>query len=286
MYTDLSQLRAQLRAPGMWAEIRSFVPGDGDFITCDRHHAISSWLTRKPKSAVSGLASKPRHLDPLGDVIFLPCRVPILSRHPRDTGEQRTVVLRVSPEKFAALTEFGCGPELWETLPSVNIHNAAQMRRDLLRLANEILFPGFASSIVIEGIGISLIGQLARHLWQAGQSRPLGKGGLAPWQMRRIRGRVESDPECKLPTVCELAGLTGVSVRHLERAYKRSTGQRIYEYITDVRIDRARELLSQRDLPLKEISARLGFSAPHSFSAAFRRVTGQTPRTYRNQVLS
>ncbi|EQB02589.1 hypothetical protein L288_16470 [Sphingobium quisquiliarum P25] len=108
-------------------------------------------------------------------------------------------------------------------------------------------------------------------------------GRLASWQYRRIRERLmESDLS---PSISELAALCGISVRHLHRQFHALTGSNVADYVENFRMNRAQTLLSQPDLPIKIIAARLGFAHPNSFARAFRRVTGMTPLRYRQSML-
>ena len=58
----------------------------------------------------------------------------------------------------------------------------------------------------------------------------------------------------------------------------------LYAYVDSVRIDRARALLAEGELTLKEIARASGFSTACYFSTAFRRATGETPAGYRTRV--
>jgi AraC family transcriptional regulator len=84
------------------------------------------------------------------------------------------------------------------------------------------------------------------------------------------------------PTASELARLCGVSTRNLQRKIRQSTGMSISAYVAEAQLARAKALLKQRRLPLKEIAFQLGFSSHSNFSAAFRKAVGQSPSEYRN----
>ena len=51
-----------------------------------------------------------------------------------------------------------------------------------------------------------------------------------------------------------------------------------------VRIERARQLLSETDLPLDRVAAAVGYEHAEYFSVAFRRQTSETPAAYRKRV--
>ncbi len=158
----------------------------------------------------------------------------------------------------------------------MNVQNAS-VRTALLRLASELLKPGFASDAIVEGLGIYLSGELADFL--ADDDRGPRSGGLAPWQLRRIDEHLQDGNwDCR---IADLATLCGISARHLMRAFRQSTGRSLADYIAAVRADRARTLLQDETLSIAEIARALRFSRPAGFTTAFRRLTGLTPSAYR-----
>lgn len=64
---------------------------------------------------------------------------------------------------------------------------------------------------------------------------------------------------------------------YLSRIFKVETGQNIVQYITDCKITKAKEYLSQTDMRLSEISNSLSFSNQQYFSIIFKKETGLTP---------
>jgi len=153
----------------------------------------------------------------------------------------------------------------------------------MLRLAGECLSPGLASPIMVEGVGLSIVVELARHLVDARRRAEHVTAGLSSWQLRRIAQRVEDDV-ASCPTLGELAALCEVSPRHLMRAYKQSTGQTVAKSVEAVRVSRAKTLLIGSAAPVRDVARQLGFPSAGAFSAVFRRATGMTPRAYRRQV--
>jgi AraC-like DNA-binding protein len=71
-----------------------------------------------------------------------------------------------------------------------------------------------------------------------------------------------------------------MSPDHLRTLFAASTGKTPGEYLTDLRINEARQLLRNGGLSIKEVSHHVGFVDPHYFSRVFRASTGQTPTDY------
>ena len=72
--------------------------------------------------------------------------------------------------------------------------------------------------------------------------------------------------------------------RRLERRFRGCLGRTILEEIQRVRVERAKHLLAETDLPMPVVASRSGFSTPQRLAAVFRRATGQSPLVYRRQV--
>ncbi len=84
----------------------------------------------------------------------------------------------------------------------------------------------------------------------------------------------------------EVAGQVNLSPSHFSTVFSQETGQTFKEYLTEVRIRRAKELLRSTTLKSFEISYQIGYSDPHYFSYVFRKHTGMSPKEYRQQAQS
>ncbi|MDR1174820.1 MAG: helix-turn-helix domain-containing protein [Treponema sp.] len=79
-----------------------------------------------------------------------------------------------------------------------------------------------------------------------------------------------------------MAAHVGVSPNHLSAVFAQETGENFIEYLTRVRIERAKRLLSTTAMKSTDIAFETGFSDPHYFSFIFKKNTGLSPREYRN----
>jgi two-component system response regulator YesN len=82
----------------------------------------------------------------------------------------------------------------------------------------------------------------------------------------------------------EVAARVNLSPSHFSTVFSQETGQTFKEYLTEVRIRRAKELLRSTTLKSFEISYQIGYSDPHYFSYVFRKHTGLSPKEYRLQA--
>ncbi len=95
---------------------------------------------------------------------------------------------------------------------------------------------------------------------------------------RLVAAHIEGDVN-----VSDLARELSVSAAHLCRVFRRELGLRPLQYLTQEKVRHACELLRDTQQSCKEISARLGYDNASHFARTFRRVTGTTPRAFRQQ---
>ncbi len=96
---------------------------------------------------------------------------------------------------------------------------------------------------------------------------------------QRIREALESDL-----TIQQVAGELGVSYSNFRKLFKEFTGISPALYQQDLRLQRAKELLSTTGLSIKEIAYRLNFDSPDYFSSKFRNKTGMKPSQFRQST--
>jgi two-component system, response regulator YesN len=89
------------------------------------------------------------------------------------------------------------------------------------------------------------------------------------------------DPDLSL---IEVAARVNLSSSHFSGVFSQETGQTFKEYLTGIRIKKAKELLRMTTLRSAEISYQVGYSDPHYFSSVFRKNTGLSPTEFRLQA--
>jgi len=98
--------------------------------------------------------------------------------------------------------------------------------------------------------------------------------------INRARLRIRDSLESSL-TIQELAEEMGVSYSNFRKLFKEHTGFSPATYQQDLRLQRAKELLTTTSLSIKEIAYRLNFESPDYFSSKFKQKTGRKPSDLR-----
>lgn len=80
-----------------------------------------------------------------------------------------------------------------------------------------------------------------------------------------------------------LASLLNVNASYLSTLFKKETGVTLTEYVNKCRIQHAKKLLLDTKLPIQDIALQCGISDIGYFSRMFKRITGTTPRAYREK---
>ena len=111
------------------------------------------------------------------------------------------------------------------------------------------------------------------------------RGGLAPWQMRRLSAYIDANLHAHLP--CEtLARLARLSASHFARTFKLTFGHAPHGYLMRRRMERAKGLMLKSNAPLAQIASDCGFADQAHFSRSFLQFTGESPGSWRRLRVS
>lgn len=241
---------------------------------------IDMSLTPRPEKARGGYRERwgATRYEPLGEIFLVP---PGEALHVRTEGasNQLSIVCEIEAEAVDRWLPGGVEWTERRLAASLDIIHP-HMRACLFRLAEEARRPGAGSDTLASFVIGQLAIEVARYCAAIAEG-PL-VGGLASWRLRLIDERLRQPGPA--PSLDELAELCSVSVRQLTRGFRASRGCSIGDHIAQTRIDVAKRRLDSAE-SIKAIAFELGFASPSSFSFAFRRATGSTPRQFRARQL-
>lgn len=106
--------------------------------------------------------------------------------------------------------------------------------------------------------------------------------GLSPVLLNRALTYINDQLDQNLKLV-DLAKEVGMSRYYFSRLFKKSMGIAPHQYAIKQRIEKAKRLLKQSNIPIAMIAQQCGFTNPSHLSKYFRQLTGVTPKAFRDQ---
>jgi AraC family transcriptional regulator len=164
-------------------------------------------------------------------------------------------------------------------LPPLMQFEDVMLRSVMLRFQAILDDPGLDIPGYSETLAELLVFELARVV--SGRRDPRSApAGLSERQIRLITEYMDGHLDEKT-TIADLAGLVDLTRYHFIRSFKQSTGMPPHQFMTRRRIDRAKDMLTERETSVAEIAERTGFGSSVQFTRAFRRIVGTTPTAFR-----
>lgn len=247
-----------------------------------RDHAIAVFLAggaslyqrRNGRSSVRALRS--------GDVIITPAGE---SKRWQHAQEATGIVLRLCPSYVARIaeeegTDHGGKADLRDDFGTRDPY----IEDTALRLLKAIESEGSIGRIYVESLASRLALHLTKHYstWTApAHANEKRAGTLSQHKLARAIEYIEAHLGDDL-ALYDIAAALAMSSGHFAHAFRETAGVPPHQYVLSRRIERAKGLLRNSDLPITQIAHQIGCSSPSSFSFLFHRATGVTPRSYRN----
>lgn len=197
-----------------------------------------------------------------GDLLFLPGNLPYSGKRHTDCCSYYVIDFLCSDEKqfegFGAPCSFAVG----------NYQKVLQRLESVFQLRNR---PSIDTMLALK-----------EHVYALLRERFLGeKKTQTHTSENRILQYIEGnvcDPKLSVAKICEVLF---VSDSQLRRTIHKLTGVSPNEYITVLRLKKAKEMLSTTNNSIKDISCACGFTSPYYFSRVFSKSTGMSPSVYR-----
>jgi AraC family transcriptional regulator len=132
-----------------------------------------------------------------------------------------------------------------------------------------------------------VVHELSVHLKPADEQPDADTAGdrvaLSPWQERRAKELMASQMDKGL-SIAQVASECSLSRSHFSRAFKKNTGLSPRDWYLQLRLDKARGLLSTSQLTISQISLDCGFADQSHFTRVFTREVGITPFNWRRSM--
>jgi AraC-like DNA-binding protein len=194
----------------------------------------------------------------------------------RVPGDSRAAMPGLTARETALLREnlAGVKPPVFQYSPA--------LEHCMERLLAEHRHPTPESPIAARGVLHELIAwiirdhraeQLRRDREPAGYSPPVSKA--VEWLALHLSEDI---------SVGDLAAVAGLSPGYFRRWFHREVGSSPRDYVTQLRVERAKRLLAETTRSITDIAFDLGFSTSAYFTAVFHRESGTTPSEYRRRL--
>ncbi|MFD0673178.1 response regulator [Cohnella sp. GCM10027633] len=108
------------------------------------------------------------------------------------------------------------------------------------------------------------------------------RAGKMAGVVERVRAIIDAKYADGDLTVAEIGKEVFLTPTYVSLLFKQETGQTVGEYLTQVRMDRAKEMLRDPQYKLYDICYAIGYTDPSYFTKLFKKITGVTPSVYRD----
>jgi AraC family transcriptional regulator len=216
-----------------------------------------------------------------GDVAIIPAYSYHISRW---QSEAKFLVLSMEPAFFTRMAIEAGNLEKIEIKPRYAAPDPL-IQQIGLALQTELESDEQVSNIYIESLTTTLCIHLLKYYCVTSDAKfdNHEQKGLSHWKLKQTISYIHENLDKDLSLV-DISATVGMSMYYFSRQFKQSTGLAPHQYVMNCRIERAKKLLSKTNQTIEQIGSLVGFQSQSHFTNVFRKLTGITPRVYREQV--
>jgi len=254
---------------------------DVDYIVTPSEHVVSLFLRGSVDLLQQRSGREVQRVMRAGDIIVMPAGEPKRICH---HGPAEILKLKLAPAFVEGVAFDGVALRhpRFDLLDNFGTRDP-RLEATARQLLDECSTQGLASHVYADALANQLAIHLLRNHSTAAVARECALTSLPPYRLRRALDYIHEHLADEL-TLARIAATLAMSPCHFAHEFRRAVGVAPHQYILDQRVQRAKRLLRDTDLPLIEIAHRVGCSSPSHFSVLFRRATGYPPKHYRNKA--
>jgi len=246
----------------------------GEVISVDDYHFLL-FFSEAPVTKINNCAYKPQKgsllvIQPWEEVYGVP----------GDDKKRYDKYIHIAVEKsfFQRIAKEAAGGGEYEFKRIQNVYSKQLL--DLIgNFQREMMDYGESFPLMLEGICIQIVFQLLRDLSSDHAENKSKPGKDNKYISKAIQYMQEYySANISINDICKLIYL---SPCHFKRVFKDYTGQTPYHYLMMIRLDKAKELLKEKENSIEEIARLCGFVNSGHFSTVFKRNVGMSPSEYR-----
>lgn len=194
-------------------------------------------------------------------------------------AKSKVIVVTLEPDRLARFVQ----SELGVILTANQLRDVPQvLDADLVaagRMALDALHAADTASVMFDALARVFLVKLVKRYGEERAADLEFMRGFSAEQYKRVLDHVAA--HYAEPIAIEtLARIAGMSASRFSRAFKIVLNETPYQFVTDYRIERAKEFLDCGHYPLSEIALKCGFSDQPHFTRVFKQATGKTPKDW------
>ncbi len=152
-----------------------------------------------------------------------------------------------------------------------------------LALKTELEWGGCDSGFYADSMATALSAHLIRRYSRQRSPIESYRDGLPPHLLRQAIAYIQEHLDQDL-RLADIAAAVHLSSHYFASLVKQSVGLAPHQYVTQCRMERAKQLLAKPELTITEILGRIGLKSQSHFTRLFRQYTSVTPKAYRDRL--
>jgi YesN/AraC family two-component response regulator len=133
-----------------------------------------------------------------------------------------------------------------------------------------------------EGV-VKLLSIFAQHISMVSNQILVQRANTEPPAITRARQFIQDNQSEDL-SLGQVAKAVNMSTFYFCKMFKKATGLNFTDYVSRVRVEKAKNLLLNRNLRVSEIAYEVGFQSLTHFNRVFKKIMGQSPTNYRGRL--
>lgn len=159
----------------------------------------------------------------------------------------------------------------------------AFLTHSIFSIAKLLTSGGRFSSVEVDYIARTIVARIIGKYSTPISGGVFSDAGLSFTILQKVFDFIDKNLHGRI-SISEIAPMAGVGAAQFARLFKKSTKETLHQYIIRQRVERARRLLSETDMPIVEVSHECGFADQVHLTKLFGRMIGLSPAAFRKKT--
>lgn len=173
------------------------------------------------------------------------------------------------------ITELSFAPRIWRGLPEESI-GLLEGIYSIFRKS------GTAPTQFAQKTVLFLLNAIVSDILNGGEKIEPEKSCVRP-MIRQVMTYIHANLSKNI-SLCEVAESCGMNVTYFSELFHKETGSSFKKWLTSIRIEYAKRLMEEQDVPILDIAYECGYNTPSQFYKMFKKEVGITPSKYKKSI--